>query len=225
MRRRFRAASPAGLILAGLCLLLPFLSASCTAPEPPHAQWRLTYTGVDVLTGGRPSVAFTEDADREAIRRLDDAGTERALGKPPEPLPPQPVAWLAVALMAAALAATALPSRAWRTTATGGLAVAAAVVLSGATVLARRDATDAAAVILSGVVSPPLSGPSVQARSWEHYGQVSDLFRYEYGFWVAVAALTLVGVANTVAAVFPAPGVPRDPATAGPDASSGHQGA
>ena len=48
--------------------------------------------------------------------------------------------WLAVALMVAALAATALPSRIWRAAATAGLALAAAIVLSGATILARQDA-------------------------------------------------------------------------------------
>ena len=203
-----RLAGPAGLILAGFCLLLPFFSASCEVQEQPRTQWRVTYTGVDVLTGGRPAFAFTDDADREPIRRFDDAEAERLLGAPLEPLPSQPVAWVAVALLAAALAATALPSRAWRTTATGGLALAAAVVLGGATVLARRDATDAvAAVLIRTGASGPTRAPTVpEVRDWGSYGEVSDMFGYAYGFWVAIALLVAVGVAGTVAALRPDPG-------------------
>jgi hypothetical protein len=197
--RTRRLAGPAGLIMAGLCLLLPFMSASCAAPGPPRVQWQVTYTGVDVLTGGRPAVAFTEDADREPMHDLDDAEIRRVLGAPPTPLPPQPTAWLAAALMVAALAATALPSRLWRRTATAGLSIAAAIVLVGATILARRDATDAVAAVLIGVAAPPPSMSDI--RAWESYGEVRDTFRYLYGFWLAVAALSAVGVANTVGAL------------------------
>ncbi|HLL64385.1 MAG TPA: hypothetical protein VK453_01420 [Micromonosporaceae bacterium] len=198
-----RLASPAGLIMAGLCLLLPFISASCASEERPRLQWRVTYTGVDVIAGGEPEVAFTGDADREPIHRLDDVEIKQVLGKPPAPLPPQPLAWLSAALLAAALAATALPSRTWRTTATAGLALAAAVVLCGATMLARQDATDAAAAVLSQVTAQPSTSPPTvpQLRHWEHYGQVSDKFRYMYGFWTAIAALSIVGVSNTVGMV------------------------
>lgn len=201
-RRVARLASPAGLIMAGLCLLLPFLSASCGSEERPRVQWQVTYTGIDVLTGGRPQVAFTDDADREPIHPLDDAGVRRLLGSRPAPLPPQPVAWLAAALMAAALAATALRSRIWRTTATAGLALAAAVVLWGATTLARHDATDAVAAVLSRLAAAPSAPPPTvpQLRQWDHYRQVQDTFRDEYGFWIALAALSAVGAANTVGA-------------------------
>jgi hypothetical protein len=215
-----RLASPAGLILAGLCLLLPFLSASCASEERPRLQWRVTYTGVDVLTGGRPDVAFTEDADQEPIHTLDDAELREVLGKPPARLPQQPLAWLAVALMAAALAATALPAPGWRATATAGLALAAAVILLGATMLARQHATDAVAAVLSQVAAEPSqSPPSVsQLRQWNHYQQVRDMFRYEYGFWIATAALSAVGVANTVRAFrdpVPSRDKPAATATAG----------
>ena len=198
-----RLAGPVGLLLAASCLLLPFMSASCAIEERPRMQWRVTYTGADLLTGGEPDVAFTDDADERPIHRLDENATRQVIGTPPAPLPTQPVAWVAVVLMTAALAATALPSRTWRTTATAGLALAATVVLAGATVLARRDATDAVAAVVrrftAGSPGPPPTAPEL--RGWEHYGQVSDTFGYGYGFWTAIAALSLVGVANTVGVI------------------------
>jgi hypothetical protein len=197
-----RLASPVGLVLAGLCLFLPFVSASCASPAEPRVQWQVTYTGADMLTGGRPDVAFTDDADAEPMRRLDDDGFRKVLGGPPAPLPSQPVAWLAVAILVASLAAWALPWRTWRTTLTGGLALAAAIVLAGATILARHDATDAVAAVLSRIgatAGPPLSVPEL--REWESYAEVSKTFRYAYGFWLAILALSAVGVANTVEAV------------------------
>jgi hypothetical protein len=191
-----RLGSPVGLVLAGLCLLLPFLSGSCATGERPRLQWQVTYTGADVLTGGRPDIAFTEDADEKPMARLDEQGVRNLLGGPPAPLPPQPTAWLAVALMAAALAVRALPSRAWRETLTGGLALAATVVLAGATILARNDAADAVAAVIGGISAGPPAG-----RSWESYDEIRETFRYEYGFWLAIVALAAVGVVNTVAAV------------------------
>ncbi|MEV4343291.1 hypothetical protein AB0J83_02250 [Actinoplanes sp. NPDC049596] len=198
-RRSLRLGSPAGLILAGFCLLLPFLTASCSSEEAPRAQWRLSYTGIDVLTGGRPDVELTDDADKEPMRRLDDAEVEEFLGAPPASLPTLPLAWPAAALLLAALAATALPSRTWRTTATGGLALAAAVVLAGATVLARNDATGVVASVMSGVFSERIERPAL--REGAVYGEVSDMFRYGWGLWITLALVAAVGVANTVAAV------------------------
>ncbi|MBM2615842.1 hypothetical protein JIG36_09770 [Actinoplanes sp. LDG1-06] len=197
MRWSRRLLSPAGLVLAGLCLLLPFLSASCASEGPPRVQWRVTYTGADIVAGGRPDVAFTGDADREPIHDLDGGEMKRVLGGPPAALPAQPVAWLAAALMVAALAATALRSRAWRTSLTGGLALAAAVVLWGAAVLARRDAVDAVTAVLSQVTGsrPP------DERAGDTYEQVRALFHFTYGLWLALSVLATVGVASTVAAV------------------------
>jgi hypothetical protein len=196
-----RLASPVGLIMAGLALLLPFMSASCASDQQPSMQWGATYTGVDVVTGGRPDVAFTDDADREPIHTLDDVEVIQLLGALPESLPPQPVAWLAAALMVAALGATALRSRGWRTTFTAGLALAAAIVLWGATTLARHDAADAFAAVFSRIGAPSGPPPTVpELRDWEDYDRIRDAFRYGYGFWIAIVALLAVGTANTLVA-------------------------
>lgn len=194
-------ASPAVLILAALCLVLPFLSASCTS-EQQSVHWRVTYTGVDVIAGGRPDVDFTDDVNREPMHRLDDAEARQVLGEPPASLPAQPLGLLAVALMAVALAASALRSRLWCHTAVAGLSLAAAILLWGATVLARNDATDALAAVASQLASPPPASPDL--RSWEQYDQLRETFRYLYGFWLALAALATVAVANVV-------GLVRDP--------------
>ncbi len=206
--------------MAGFCLLLPFMSASCESEQSP-VHWRVTYTGADILTGGRPDIAFTDDVGRRPVHRLDDAGERQVLGEPPPPLPRRPMAWLAAALMTAALAGTALPSRNWRATGTAGLAIPAAVVLFGATMLARRDATDAVATVLSRVTTPASTpAPTVsELRGWEHYGQVGDLLSYEYGFWIAITALSAVGVGNLVQVV-------RHPARTadGPSSAAEEQG-
>jgi hypothetical protein len=196
-----RLGSPAGIILAGLCLLLPFVSASCGTGQRSGVQWRATYTGIDVLAGGRPTVAFTDDAAKQSIHPLDDTELRRLLGNPPAPLSPQPLAWLALALMAAALAAAALPASRWRVTATAGLSLAAVVLLWGATMFARQDALDAVARELDRANTAPSAPPPTvgELRAWEqHNPKVGDLVHYEYGFWIAIAALSAVGVANTV---------------------------
>ncbi|GAB2586731.1 hypothetical protein Aab01nite_51190 [Paractinoplanes abujensis] len=213
-----RLPAPAALVLAALCLLLPFMSASCSTDEPPRTQMRVTYTGSDVLTGGTPAIHYTDDAGRKPIHRLDDAEAEALLGPQPLSLPAQPVAWLAVALMLLALAATGLPSRLWRATSLGGLALAAAIVLFGSTVLARRDATDVVAGIFlrSGGSSTDPAPAVAEVRAWDSYDQVAATFRYGYGLWVAVAVLAVVGVAATVEALRSTPAEP-----AGPDIRSG----
>lgn len=192
-------ASPLGLLLAGLSLLLPFVGASCAAGDDPRTEWETTWTGTDLVTGGRPDVALSQDVEREPLRVLDAAELHDLLGDTSPDLPAQPVAWLAVALIVAALAATALPSRGWRLTATGGLAIAAAIVLWGAAMLARNDAADAVATVLRNMGSSPRTG--ADPRDWENYGQVRDLFRFRYGLWIALVTLSAVGVANTVQAL------------------------
>ncbi|MBL7255661.1 hypothetical protein [Paractinoplanes lichenicola] len=179
------------------------MSASCGADQSPRTQWRVTYTGADVMTGGAPEIYYTEDADREPIRRLSAAEVEQFLGPETLSLPAQPVAWSAAALLLMALAAAALPSRSWRATAVGGLALAAAIVLFGATVLARRDATDAVAAVFlqSGQPSAEPAPTVAEVRDWDSYDQVAASFRYAYGLWVAVAALAAIGVASTVDAL------------------------
>lgn len=149
-----RLASPAGLLLAALCLVLPFLSGACLGepsqgvPEQQRQQWRVTYTGVDILIGGQPDVAWADANSQGRLRLLDEADLLDLMGQPPSPLRPQPLAWLAVALIAAALAATALRATRRRAAVTAGLALVAALALYAATLLAREQAVDTMAGVL-----------------------------------------------------------------------------
>ncbi len=182
-----------GLVLAGLCLLLPFVTGSCTAPEQPRMQWKITWTDLGLLAGGRPDLDFTQDSDKEPMRRLDAEGVRDLMGTPTPPtVPPQPVAWLAVTLMLASLAASAAPSRIWRPALTAGFAVAAVIVLTGATLLARSAAVDTVATAIGRI--PPGRDP----RAWEHYNLLNDSFSLAYGHWLAILTLSLVAMAALI---------------------------
>jgi hypothetical protein len=194
-----RLARPGVLLLVGVSLFLPFLTASCSEPGVRSAQWRVTYTGSDLVVGGRPDIDLTVDSELAPMRRLDDDGVRNLLGEPAPALPAQPMAWAAVALLLVLAATAALPAR-WRAPATAGSALAAAVVTWGAVELAKRDATDdlAARLMQLASTSRPSASSTEQVRQWDQYDAVHDLFRPGYGFWVAVASLAVLGVANVV---------------------------
>jgi hypothetical protein len=203
-----RLFSPAGLALAALCLLLPFITAGCAtgAPQGLPAQqgqeWRVTYTGVDVLVGGQPEVAWADQTSNGQLRTLNEAELVKLIGQPPAPPGPQPLAWLAVALMAAALAVTALRATRRRAAVTAVLVLVAAVALYAATLLVREQAADAVAEVLRSAM-PSGAGRSSSApiRDWEHFPWVRDRFELRYGCWAAIGTLLLVGMANVALAV------------------------
>jgi hypothetical protein len=201
-----RLARPGVLLLVSISLFLPFLTASCDRPGVRSPQWRVTYTGADLVAGGRPDIDFTDDSELEPMRRLDGDGVRNLLGELAPALPAQPMALAAVALLLVLAASAALPAR-WRAPATAGSSLAAAVVMWGAVELAKRDAADDLAGRLMQVASTSRTpAPSTaQVRQWDQYDAVHDLFRAGYGFWVAVASLAVLGVANVVQVL-------RDPA-------------
>src|SRR5690242_18608998 len=122
--RRF--GSPVGLAGVLLCLLLPFLSASCggAAPELPQAG-RLTWTGTDIVTGGRPDVYYTDHRAAAPPHRIGAAEVAKRFEKRPPPLRPQPWAWVAVALTVAAIAVAASGVTRRRAAVTAGLTLVA----------------------------------------------------------------------------------------------------
>jgi hypothetical protein len=193
-----RLASPTGFALAGLCLLLPFVTGSCSndRPEYPEAQgefWRVTYTGVDLLTGGRPAIAWNESQRPGGLRQLDEAGLIHLLGELPAPLRPQPLAWLALALIAIAVVSTAVW---WRTRWSGIVAataaMGAAIALYAAALRARDHGVDMTASIFQDIAEYA-AARRTPVREWGHYPLVRDQFHLDYGLWVAVGLLLAVG--------------------------------
>ncbi|GIJ54959.1 hypothetical protein [Virgisporangium aurantiacum] len=211
--RRF--GSPVGLAGVLLCVLLPFLSASCSGDEATGADaaelrktWRVTWTGTDILTGGRPDVAWADDATSPP-RRLSDAEVVDLLGDRPSPLRPQPFGWAALVLVVAALAVAASGVTRRRAAITAGLALTGGLALLAATLLAREQATELVAEVLRrGVTGSDPSAAGEPIRSWEYYPGVRDLFRFGIGFWLATGGLALVGMTNVALAV---PGRSPDP--------------
>jgi len=201
-----RLASPVGLALTVVCLALPFLSASCSGDAPPDApdarqQWRVSYTGADILVGGKPDVAWADHTRPGPPQRLSEAELVDLIGQPATPLSPQPLAWLAVVLIAGALAAAALRGTRQRATVTAGLALVAALALYAATLLARDQAVDAVAEVLRRVASGSSAPSKEPIREWEYYGWVGGRFRFGYGLWITIGILLALSLANAAEAV------------------------
>jgi hypothetical protein len=187
-----RLASPAGFVLVGLCFLLPFLTVSCSIDEP-HERIRgsLSYSGTDLVGGGRPDLHLRIDQFSVGTSRIDETDMRREpfQRRPVDPIAVQPFAVATVVLLAAgALAGLLRPASLRRVTA-GGTALVAAVLLVGALLLARNAAARQLA---------PLVGTVAQAR---------DKIGLGAGAVLALGVLLVLGVGNIVAS-FTAPGSP-----------------
>jgi hypothetical protein len=199
-----RLAEPTALAMVVVCVLLPFFSASCNGEQQPvpvqeRQQWRVTYDGVDILVGGQPDVAR---ADGGPLRTLEGRELVDLLGSEPSALRPQPLAWLAVALVVTAMVATATRRSRRHAATVAGLLLLAALALYAATLLAREQAIDAVAEVLRPYIgSSQQQPPSTPIREWENYPWVRDRFRFEYGFWIAIGTLFLLGMVNVARAV------------------------
>jgi hypothetical protein len=201
-----RLASPAGLVLVLLTVLLPFVSGACTpqaqtgVPQEQREGWRVTYDGTDMLVGGRPDIEFADGSSNGRLRRLSGNDVRDLIGDARTKLDPQPLAWLAVALVVAGVAAGIVRSTRWRAVVTAALALAAGLAMVAATLLAREQSIDMAAAILQGI-GAPRGQPPQSVRNWEQYDQVRDMFRLRHGFWLATGVLLVVGMTNVALAV------------------------
>lgn len=103
LRRLARGLTPAAFVLAGPCFLLPFVSVSCAAPggfgrAAPGGT--TSYTGLDLVTGGAPTV--TAGQLRPAQQQRDDR------------LPPQLLALAVLGCAALGVGLTAIRDARWR---------------------------------------------------------------------------------------------------------------
>jgi hypothetical protein len=150
---------PAGFVLAGLMMVLPFISVSCDVPggygrAAPGGTTK--YNGVDLIVGGEPEV---DPADK--IR-------EGMSGR----LPPQPLAILTLLLLVAGVV----------------------IALRLSDTVARR----ATVALVSGVTAIILVVNQITVQSQLHERVPPKYVHTQPGFWLCLATLVVVMVANAI---------------------------
>jgi hypothetical protein len=193
-----RLASPAGLLLAGLCFALPFLTVSCSGEEGGQSfSGSLSYTGGDLVVGGRVDLQY-ETRDERGVRRVDVTDLERSPGSdsPVEPIPVEPFAVAAVALLGVGVLAGLLRPAGLRRLAAGTAALVAVILLVGGTLRSRSR--------MGEQIAPLLSDTKTGA---------ADMIDFGYGLWLALGLLLVVAVGNIAGSLrVPAPGERSEPA-------------
>jgi hypothetical protein len=176
MPRFARTLTPAGFLLAGLCFLLPFATVSCDAPggfgrAAPGGT--TSYTGVDLVLGGAPSVDKPAPAAQQRDDRLDV----------------QPLALAAAMLIVGAGVATAVlrEARVRRLTAIA-IGTAAAIVL-----VANQATTEG---VLAARLREQLAVPMPAGK------RAADFVHTGEGFGACLLVLLCVIVGNAIAAAW-----------------------
>ncbi|MBB5872359.1 hypothetical protein F4553_005793 [Allocatelliglobosispora scoriae] len=183
-----RLLSPTGFVLIGLCFLLPFVTASCSAgpetgaPVGESVEISGTYTGTDLLLGGAPDMRYPDTrVQGETKEIVDDDATSSPMNGAIDPLPAQKGAAVTVGLLVLGLIAGVLP---WarlrhRLTALAALLAALALVLTEVRAASLIEET----ALRSVGAAPGDSG-------------IDMIFRY--GFWLALGLLIVVAVGNII---------------------------
>jgi len=124
-----RLFSPTGFVLVLLTFLLPFLAVACEVrTEDQSLSFSATFTGVDLVVGGTPTVSSSiED------QRLDEAG---------EPIDPQPLAIAAVIVLAAGVGIAFIRPTVVRLAAGAGTGIIGAATIFAAEFQARSTLED-----------------------------------------------------------------------------------
>ncbi|MFC7549274.1 hypothetical protein [Plantactinospora sp. GCM10030261] len=175
-RRLTRWLSPAGLFLAGLLLLLPFVAVSCDAPGGygrGSAGSTTTYTGADLVTGDEPAVSPPDQVLPPERRRDDTLGVR-----------PLAVTVL-VLILAALITATGIATPWRRRLVTAILAATAALTLVAEQVAVRS--------VLAARLRDQLTTPLPADKRVEDYVQTQP------GFWLCLLTLIAVAAANSAA--------------------------
>lgn len=164
-----RATSPAFLVLALACFLLPFIAVSC---DTPGGYGRVTpggttsYTGLDLAIGGSPEVT------KDHIKPTAD--------QRPDELDWQPLTALAGVLVLGGLTA-AVTLRRRRGEVTAAAALAAALVLCLAQLRARSVLTS-----------------QVADQAGLSHRDAAKHVATQYGFWVCLTLLVLALLAAVI---------------------------
>jgi len=182
-----RLLSPAGFVLVGLCVFLPFGAVSCAVA--PGKRGTLTYTGAQLIghTGGTISVTpQLRDELGQAAGQLPTSTGATVLDQAHvDGLRYLLIAVLAVALTGAV--ATGIRSPGARYIIAIGAALAALTMLVGAQIAGQHAAEN------WFVAHPEVFGPTVGGLP------AGVSVRPGLGFWLSVGLLIVVGAGNVLA--------------------------
>jgi hypothetical protein len=165
-----RLLSPTGFVLILLLFGLPFVAASCEAPQGDF-EFSATFTGIDLAVGGRPDL----------VSSVDDASEQRF----DVSLPVQPLAIIALVAILAGAGSALLRERQLRHAVGLGLGVLAAGTLAGAEIHALGDLIDTYRPIVTDVVNAQVAG--------------NEYVHSRAGFWLAFYALVALAIGHAVA--------------------------
>jgi hypothetical protein len=172
IRTAGRVLSPTTLILAGVCLALPFVTVGCNTPggygrAAPGGS--TSYSGIDLAVGGRPDVS---PPLRPAAQQREDR------------LPPQPTAIIVVVLLAAGTgAAITIDDRRSRR------GTVALISGGAATALLVNQALAQSEVALRVGREVSLAAPGSDPGAYVHPG---------VGFWICLALLLVTAVVTAI---------------------------
>jgi hypothetical protein len=190
-------------------VLLPFVTIRIdveAASASEDGVYQLSYAGHDMLWDGRPDLLLRQDQDGDPSNGLEEFRFENVGGAYMFIAPrieQQPWLYAVAVLVCLGAAAAALPRQWLRAVISAATALPAALAMLAATVLARQGLIGA----LHALLVPEGETPPVDLAGLVHLG---------YGFWLALALLTIVGLGNVWFAV---PGRPVERAAHGRDVS------
>jgi hypothetical protein len=191
-----RLASPAGFLLALLFLLLPFVAASCDAPG--LGSVKASYTGVDLATGGEPSVRTEGEltaANGVPVPTPDNAPRPAVRG----------LAIITVAMLLAGLGVSLAPALRIRTYGAIGAAVASGTLLVTTEAAAQANLKPALSDGLQRLLAErPGDVPAVPTG-----GSLDSLVHSESGFWLSLVTVLVVLLFNAGSLLWPRIGAPR----------------
>lgn len=173
-----RLLSPAGFLLALLCLFFPFAMVSCNGPS---GKLSASYTGTDLLLNGSPTLIKSgvfQDSTNTYTQLLADPPTAGVTW----------LMWIFVVAAVIGLASGFLPVSRNRLILTSGLALLSALLL----MISERVALGNLA---SALFDSQPAGQQVLSED-----AIDDLTHTRFGYWVAFFLLIAVAIAPPIVA-------------------------
>lgn len=186
-----RLLSPAGFVLAGLCLLLPFMTMSCSSKNQDAAveMGTITFTGADLVVGGAPDLKLATEPSPGTVEAefLKDAQANPYLDGSPEGMTPQRSAIAAAALVVAGILISFVPWVRTRQIASAIFALAAAALFYDAFLSTRQLWAEQMLPLVS-------DDPTTLAR-------LIEMIHPRFGMWLVMGLLIVTALINVDGAV------------------------